>query len=67
MIIQEPFENTDLIRTYSDEGYYIIQHPTEAQYTEAIDVQPLQYTYSESEEKINYQSEIINEDLETTK
>ena len=41
-----------LIRTYSDENFYIRQEETGNIYEEAIDVVPLRYTYTETDEKI---------------
>ena len=49
-----------LVRTYSDEGYYIIQVETQIPYPDAIDwgieengeYRPLYFTYVESLEKI---------------
>ena len=41
-----------LIRTYSDENFYIRQEETGNIYEEAIDVVPLRYTYTEKKEKI---------------
>ena len=41
-----------LIRTYSDENFYIRQEETGNIYEEAIDVYPVRYTYTEINEKI---------------
>lgn len=41
-----------LIRTYSDENFYIRQEETGNIYEEAIDVYPVRYTYTETNEKI---------------
>lgn len=53
MIKQEKININDreLIKTYSDEGKYIIQVGTGIKYAEAIDV-PNKYTYVESDELI---------------
>lgn len=51
MIIQEQYSEK-LLRTYSDQGYRILQNETGIIYEEAIDIIPVQYTYSETEEKI---------------
>lgn len=50
MIKQEILES-GLIKTYSDNGKYIIQNETGVKYAEAIDL-PNKYTYTESEELI---------------
>lgn len=56
MVRKEFFETrpdgVNLYRTYSDEGYYLIQNETGAEYEEAIDVEGAPYTYSESDKKI---------------
>ena len=48
MIIQEPIQNTNLIRTYSSLGFMIEQQPTKILYPEAIDIQDTTYTYIET-------------------
>lgn len=52
MLVQETYNGTSLIRTYSDSRMMILQNETGIKYTEAIDVQPLRYTYSETDEPI---------------
>lgn len=37
-----------LNRTYSDEGFYILQNETSIEYSEAVDVEGAPYTYSET-------------------
>ena len=49
MIIQEPIQNTNLIRTYSSLGFMIEQQPTKILYPEAIDIQNTIYTYIETD------------------
>ena len=46
-------DGVNLYKTYSDEGFYIIQNETGVKYREAIDVESSNYTYSETEEKID--------------
>ncbi len=56
MIKQEEYvckNGVKQIHTYSDEGYYILQQETNIKYIEAYDNQPLQYTYLETDEKID--------------
>ena len=56
MIVQK--ERKDgLMVTWSNEAKYIIQNETGRKYMEAIDVQPLRYTYTETDEIID---EIVN-------
>lgn len=50
MIIQETVGN--LIRTYSDQNKYIRQNETGYTYSEAYDLIPCAFTYSETEEDI---------------
>lgn len=56
MVITENFrireDGVQLVRTYSDINHKIIQNETGAVYDEAIDVTPLRYTYTESDEPI---------------
>ena len=56
MIVKEFFrtreDGVNLYRTYSDENYTIIQHPTEIEYEEAVDVEDAPYTYTEGTRKI---------------
>ena len=53
MIVQDNIKvnDRDLIKTYSDNGKYIIQKETGIKYAEAIDILNI-YTYAESEEDI---------------
>ena len=54
IIAQTPYkEHPNLIRHYSDEGMYIRQKETGAEYEEAIDVIPCKYTYEETDILIN--------------
>lgn len=57
MIKQELFKEQSngvkLYRTYSDENYRIKQVETGTVYDEAIDVEGANYTYIETEEKID--------------
>lgn len=46
------FDGVNLYRTYSDGGYFIVQNETGAKYSEAIDVEFKNYTYSETDELI---------------
>lgn len=56
MIVREYFitrnDGVNLFRTYSDQGYMIKQVETGVVYDEAIDVESANYTYEETEEKI---------------
>lgn len=56
MIVKEFYrqrkDGVNLYRTYSDEGVYILQNETGAEYDEAIDVEGAPYTYSETDKPI---------------
>ena len=53
MIVTEyPYNNDEsLVKTSSDEGFYIIQNETGRKYSIAVDAYPCRYTYSETSEK----------------
>lgn len=46
-------DGVNLYRTYSDEGFYIVQNETGVEYEEAIDVENAPYTYSETDKPID--------------
>ena len=56
MIVREFYrqrkDGVNLYRTYSDEGFYILQNETGVEYSEAIDVENAPYTYSETDKPI---------------
>lgn len=56
MIVREFYrtrkDGVNLYRTYSDEGFYILQNETGVEYDEAIDVEGAPYTYSETDKPI---------------
>lgn len=56
MIVREFYrtrkDGVNLYRTYSDEGFYILQNETQREYAEAIDVEGAPYTYSETDKPI---------------
>ena len=49
-------DGTILIRTYSDSNHYIIQDGTGIEYSEAIDPEQMNRTYTESEKTIEEDS-----------
>lgn len=52
MIVHETIKRDDgvnLIKTYSDAGYLLLQNETGAFYSEAVDVENGGYTYTETE------------------
>lgn len=57
------FDGVKLYRTYSDINHYIIQHPTEIEYEEAVDIEDAPYTYTESDREIEEIEEIKQEEI----
>lgn len=61
MIIREFYmtrkDSVNLYKTYSDKGVYIIKQSTDEKYDIAIDVENTNYTYEETNEKIEMLSE----------
>lgn len=51
-------DGVNLIRTYSDEGFKIRQLPTGIIYDEAIDVDFANYSYEETDEKVEVYEEV---------
>ena len=49
-------DGTVLVRTYSDSNHYIIQDGTGIEYSEAIDLENMNRTYTESEKIIEEDS-----------
>ena len=62
---EEPYmvrqDGVKLYRYASENGYYIIQHPTGHKYSEAIDVETAPYTYTEFDEVVEDNSIEENE------
>lgn len=62
MIVKEFYrtreDGVNLYRTYSDENYKIRQVETGVIYDEAIDIEGAEYTYKETEEKIEISEEM---------
>ena len=57
-------DGTVLVRTYSDSNHYIIQDGTGIEYSEAIDPENMNRTYTESEKVIEEDSTIEESELE---
>lgn len=49
MAVVEEKMNDNLVHHYSDEGCYILQNETGIKYSDAVDVIPCQYTYTETD------------------
>ena len=50
-----------LNRTYSDEGFYILQNETGIEYSEAVDVEGAPYTYTETDKPIEVEEPVETE------
>ena len=65
MVIKEFYKERNdgvkLYRSYSDEGFKILQVETGVVYDEAVDTETANYTYEETEEKIEEIEEDTNE------
>lgn len=48
----ERSDGVKLYRTYSDEGFYVLQNETGIEYSEAVDVEDAAFTYSETDKVI---------------
>ena len=59
-------DGTVLVRTYSDSNHYIIQDGTGIEYSEAIDPEQMNRTYTESEKIIEEDSISEESKLEDT-
>lgn len=57
-------DGTVLVRTYSDSNHYIIQDGTGIEYSEAIDPENMNRTYTESEKIIKEESITEESELE---
>ena len=57
-------DGTVLVRTYSDSNHYIIQDGTGIEYSEAIDPEQMNRTYTESEKIIEEDSTTEESKLE---
>ena len=57
MIQKELLKNGALIRHYSNIGMKLLQVETGIEYDEAIDIVPCQYTYEETNKRIEVEEE----------
>lgn len=57
MIQVEYLNDGTLVKHYSDKGYLLLQNETGAKYSDPIDAVPCQYTYTETEELAEGDSE----------
>ena len=61
MILTEFLNDDTLIKHYSDKGVMLLQNETGMKYAEPIDIYPCPYTYVETEELIEVE-EVIEEE-----
>lgn len=64
MIQTEYLNNGTLIKHYSDRGVLLLQNETGVKYADPIDVVPCAYTYTETEEPIETE-EVVDENEAT--
>jgi len=68
MVVRELFvtneDGTNLYKTYSDQGFMILQVETGIAYSEAIDIEDAEYTYTETDIPIEEEIPVILEDSE---
>ena len=55
-------DGVHLFRTYSNEGFTLIQNETGIEYSEAVDVENAPYTYTETDEPIEGDTEEATEE-----
>ena len=65
MIKTEFLNDGILIKHYSDKGVMLLQVETGTKYSDPIDVVPCRYTYEETDELIDEESEVENPDEAT--
>lgn len=58
MIQVEYLNDNTLVRHYSDSGMLILQVETGMKYSEAIDVNPCVYTYTETDEPMEVEEDV---------
>ena len=63
MILTEYLNDGTLIKHYSDKGVMLLQVETGAKYADPIDLVPCAYTYEETDELIEGDEEINDEEF----
>ena len=63
MIQTEYLNDGTLTKHYSDAGYMLLQNETGIKYADPVDIVPCRYTYTETDELIEGDEEITNEEL----
>ena len=62
MIQVEYLNDGTLIKHYSDAGFMLLQNETGIKYSDPVDVVPCRYTYSETDELIEIEEEITEDE-----
>lgn len=63
MILTEFLNDRTLIKHYSDKGVMLLQVETGMKYSDPVDLVPCRYTYEETDEFIEGNEEITDEEL----
>lgn len=63
MIVTEYLNDGTLIKHYSDKGVMLLQVETGAKYADPIDLVPCAYTYEETDESIEGDEEITEDEF----
>lgn len=63
MIKTEFLNDGTLIKHYSDAGFMLLQVETGAKYSDPVDIVPCPYTYTETDEFIDGDEEITEDEL----
>lgn len=62
MIQTEYLNDNTLVRHYSEAGYLLLQVETGARYSDPIDIVPCPYTYIETDELVEEDEEVLDEE-----
>jgi hypothetical protein len=63
MILTEYLNDGTLIKHYSDSGFMLLQNETGVKYSDPVDVVPCRYTYTETDELIEGDEEITEDEF----
>jgi hypothetical protein len=63
MILTEYLNDDTLIKHYSDKGVMLLQVETGVRYADPVDLVPCRYTYEETDELIEGEDEITDEEF----
>lgn len=61
MILTELLNDGTLIKHYSDKGVMLLQNETGIKYSDPVDLVPCAFTYSETDELIEFDEEELSE------